>query len=374
MRRWFSEIAAAGFQQLEELSDTLRTAVNVPPHNNFQRILLSRLRFMGDVILTTPVVRRLREAYPAAEIVYLTESAFVPLLAHNPHVDEVLEFSAQWPLAQQMRFYRELRRRGFDLAIDLFGNPRTALMTWITGAKVRIGGDFRGRGKLYNFRVPPPDGEVSAIDFHLRSLQLLGLKASNKQTEIFLTPDERLWAQSFLFLQNIDPAQPVVALHPGATWPHKRWPEKYFAEVSNHLQKNGVQVVVTQGPDEAGIVQEVKRLSPAATILPVLSLRETAALQNQCNAVVANDCGIMHLAVAVGTPTIGLFGPSQKEIWFPYETTKKHLALDIPMDCRPCHKNYCPLQHTNCQNLLLPLRVIHEVMQRLSKQVSKTMG
>lgn len=341
-------------------------------NHNFQRILLSRLRFMGDVILTTPVVRRLREAYPAAEIVYLTEAAFAPLLAHNPHVDEVIAFSPQQSHAQQIRLYRHLRRRRFDLVLDLFGNPRTALMTWLTGARVRIGGDFRCRGKLYNFRVPPPNVEMSAIDFHLRSLQLLGLATTSKYTEIFLTPDERLWAQSFLFMQNIDPAKPVVALHPGATWPNKRWPEKYFAEVSNHLQKNGVQVVVTQGPGETGIVQELQRLSPAATILPVLSLRETAAIQHQCKAVVANDCGIMHLAVAVGTPTIGLFGPSQKEIWFPYEITKGHLALDIPIDCRPCHKNYCPLQHTDCQNLLPPFRVIDEVMQRLSKQAPGT--
>lgn len=329
---------------------------------------------MGDVILTTPAVRRLREAYPAAEIVYLTEAAFAPLLAHNPHVDEVIAFSAQWSHAQQIQFYRQLRRRRFDLALDLFGNPRTALMTWMTGAKVRIGGDFRGRGKMYNFRVPPPNSDLSAIDFHLRSLQLLGLEATGKHTEIFLTPDERLWAQSFLFLQNIDPAKPVVALHPGATWPNKRWPEKHFAEVSNNLQKNGVQVIVTQGPGEVGIVQEVKRLSPAATILPQLSLREIAAIQNQCKTVVANDCGIMHLAVAVGTPTIGLFGPSQKEIWFPYETANGHLAVDIAIDCRPCHKNYCPLQHTDCQNLLPPRRVVHEVMQRLSMRVPKTVA
>lgn len=339
------------------------------PARDFQRILVSRLRFLGDVLLTTPLVRRLREVFPRAEIVYLTEAAYAPLLAHNPHLDEVLAFPPHASAAAQAQFYRSLRRRRFDLAIDLFGNPRTALLTWLTGAPVRVGGDFRGRGKLYSHRVPASTGNPDAIAFHLRSLEMLGIAARDKRTEFFLMPEERLWAQSFLAMQDIDPARPLVGMHPGATWPNKRWPASHFGEVARALLAAGVQVLLTQGPQEALIVAAVKQQAPGVTVLPVLSLRETAAVQARCSAFVSNDCGILHLAVAVGTPTVGLFGPSQKEIWFPYETAKGHVAVDLTIDCRPCHKNFCPLQHLNCQKQLLPLRVLPAVWHALNQRL-----
>ncbi len=339
------------------------------PARNFQRILVSRLRFLGDVLLTTPLVRRLREVFPRAEIVYLTEAAYAPLLAHNPHLDEVLAYSPHASAAAQAQFYRGLRRRRFDLAIDLFGNPRTALLTWLTGAPVRVGGDFRGRGKLYSHRVPAAAGNPDAIAFHLRSLEMLGIAGGDKRTEFFLMPEERLWAQSFLAMQAVDPARPLVGMHPGATWPNKRWPVSHFAELAKALLAAGVQVLLTQGPQEALIVAAVQQQAPGVKVLPVLSLRETAAVLARCAAFVSNDCGILHLAVAVGTPTVGLFGPSQKEIWFPYETAKGHVAVDLTIDCRPCHKNFCPLQHLNCQKQLLPLHVLPAVWQALNQRL-----
>ncbi len=338
------------------------------PARNFQRILVSRLRFLGDVLLTTPLVRRLREVFPHAEIVYLTEAAYAPLLAHNPHLDEVLAFSPRASAAAQAQLYRSLRRRRFDLAIDLFGNPRTALLTWLTGAPVRVGGDFRGRGKLYSHRVPAAAGSPDAIAFHLRSLEMLGIAAGDKRTEFFLMPEERLWAQSFLAMQAIDPARPLVGMHPGATWPNKRWPASHFAEVAKALLAAGVQVLLTQGPQEALIVAAVQQQAPGVSVLPVLSLRETAAVLARCAAFVSNDCGILHLAVAVGTPTVGLFGPSQKEIWFPYDAAEGHVAVDLAIDCRPCHKNFCPLQHLNCQKQLLPQRVLPAVWHALKQR------
>ncbi|MDZ7269753.1 MAG: glycosyltransferase family 9 protein [candidate division KSB1 bacterium] len=354
----------ASLQSLPQTSDGPAPG----PAHRIQRILVSRLRFLGDVLLTTPVVRRLREVFPAAEIVYLTEAAYAPLLAHNPHLDEVLAFAPQAPLTAQAHFYRSLRRRRFDLVIDLFGNPRTALLSWITGAPVRVGGDFRGRGKLYSHRVPPPNGDPDAITFHLRSLEILGIAPGDRRTEVFLVPEERLWAQSFLAMQAIDPARPLVGMHPGASWPNKRWPASHFAEVAQALLQAEVQVILTQGPQEGPIVTAVKQQAPGVKVLPVLSLRETAAVLARCSAFVSNDCGILHLAVAVGTPTVGLFGPSQKEIWFPYAATHGHLALDFTIACRPCHQNVCPLQHLDCQKQLLPPRVLAAVWQALKQR------
>jgi lipopolysaccharide heptosyltransferase II len=343
-----------------------------------RRILLSRLRFMGDVILTTPLIRRLKAVFPEAKLSYLTQDTFAPLLLHNPHLDEGIPFPIRGSVAEQARVYLQLRQRRFDLAIDLFGNPRTALMTWLTGAPIRAGGDFRGRGKLYNVRVPAPSVEPHAIDFHWRSLEAVGIAKGDNRTEVFIASEEKRWAREFLNELSIDSSRPIVGLHPGATWPNKRWPEKYFAELARQLCDRNVRVLITQGPGEESIVMEVmQQISPlklpearsqAITLLPVLSLRQLASVQQEMQVFISNDCGVMHLAVAVGTPTIGLFGPSQPHIWFPYDQRDGHLALWQPIDCRPCHKNFCPLGHLDCQNKLEPERVTVAVMERLKNR------
>ena len=339
--------------------------------DRIHRILLSRLRFMGDVILTTPLIRQLKKTFPAARLNYLTQDTFAPLLLHNPNLDEVISFPPHSSLMVQARFYRQLRQRRFDLAIDLFGNPRTALMTWATGAKIRVGGDFRGRGKLYNVRVPAPPVEPNAIDFHWRSLIALDIEKGDDRTEIFMAPAEKKWARDCLNGFKIDLSRPVVGLHPGATWANKRWPEKYFAELALQLFKKDIQIIISQGPGEEAIAQEViwrisaQQRDATIVLLPVLSLRQLAGVQQQMRVFVSNDCGVMHLAVAVGTPTIGLFGPSQPPIWFPYDQAAGHLALWQPIECRPCHQNFCPLGHLDCQNKLEPERVFAAVMERL---------
>ncbi len=328
---------------------------------------------MGDVILTTPLIRRLKEAFPEAKLSYLTQDTFAPLLWHNPYLDEVIAWPVRGSFAEQWRVHYQIRQRRFDLAIDLFGNPRTALMTWLTGASIRVGGDFRGRGILYNVRVPAPATELNAIDFHWRSLEALGIDKGDNRTEIFLTEEEKEWARNFLEEMSLDMSRPVVGLHPGATWPNKRWPEKYFAELTWQLVDKNVQVLITQGPGEEKIVIEVmQQISPSlrtgsANIisLPVLNLRQLASVLKQMRVFVSNDCGVMHLAVAGGTPTVSLFGPSQPHIWFPYDLVAGHVALWHEIDCRPCHKNFCPLGHLDCQNKLLPERVATTVIERL---------
>jgi len=353
---------------------TKKVFLKIADRNNIRRILLSRLRFMGDVILTTPLIRRLKEVFPHAQLSYLTQDTFAPLLLHNPHLDEVMAFPSQGSLVAQWQAYSQLRRRRFDLAIDLFGNPRTALMTWLTGAPIRVGGDFRGRGKLYNVRVPAPAIETNAIDFHWRSLEALGITKSEPRTEIFITAQEKQSAREFLNDYHLDLARPIAGLHPGASWPNKRWPEKHFAELARRLVDHHVQVVITQGPGEEKIALDVMRQIPppqsstsrnAVILLPVLPLRQLASIQQHMRVFVSNDCGVMHLAVAAGTPTIGLFGSSQPRIWFPYHQADGHLALWHEIECRPCHKNFCPLGHLDCQNKLLPERVVAAVLERL---------
>ncbi len=344
----------------------------MPP---YRRILLSRLRFMGDVILTTPLIRQIRRLFPDAHIVYLTDERFAPLLEHNPHLNDIIPVRTAGDdnffrsVLNTTRLMAYLRRQHFDLTIDLFGNPRTALQCWITGAATRVGGDFRGRRRFYTVRVPQDNLLRTAIDFHWKSFEALGLEIGDNRTEVFVSDAEREWAKEYLSSKGVSFNQPIIGLHPGATWPNKRWPAQKFGEVAKQLIREGRQIVMTQGPNERefaeAVVQSTDGDSSQPIILDVLDLRQLAAVLAQLSVYVANDGGAMHLAVAVGTKTLGIFGPNQPEIWFPYSKEDGHLALVEQVDCRPCHKDYCPLGTLACLENLSPACVAKEILQRL---------
>lgn len=337
----------------------------IPPN---ARILLSRLRFMGDVLLTTPLIRRLREAMPAAFIAYLAEATYAPLLEHNPHLNEIIAYPpAGANLLSQLRVIHTLRARRFDLAIDLFGNPRSALLTYLSGARHRVGGDYRGRGRLFTIRIPRPAAPIDAIDFHLRSLAPFGIQGGAKTTECFLQPHELQAAAHWLRAHRLEPWQPLAALHPGATWPNKRWPLSSFLEVAKCLLAEGVQVFVSCGPGEEELAVPFRALQDRRLVAgEVLPLRLLAAVLQQCRLLISNDCGVMHLAVAVKTPTIGIFGPGEPEIWFPYPPEAGHRFFVADIECRPCHQNTCPLRTLACMHATTPSAVTRTALSLLN--------
>lgn len=321
---------------------------------------------MGDVILTTPLIRQLREAFPSAQLAYLVEDKFAPLLQHNPHLDEIITLNLSGSLAEQLTLIRKLRSYKFDLAIDLFGNPRTALLSWLSGASWRIGGDFRGRGRLYNIRLAEPTKRHHAIAFHQRSLQSIGLPAGDIRTEIYLTEAEKQAASEYLSYHGLDVQRPIVGLHPGATWPNKRWPIEHFIELAEKLLAEKVQIFVTCGPGELEHLEPFHRLAHSNLVIgEVLPLRQLAAVLMYFRLHISNDCGVMHLSAAVGTPTFGIFGPGEPDIWFPYDETAGHQVFWADIDCRPCHKDYCPLGTLACMHETRPHAVFQQAMKLL---------
>jgi predicted lipopolysaccharide heptosyltransferase III len=307
-----------------------------------ERILVSRMKFIGDVVLTTPLIRSLRDAFPGATIAYLGEKEAVSLLEHNPFLDEIIPFDFQRPvLLEQMRVVRRLRSRKFTLAIDLFGNPRTALLTYLSGARVRVGPDRKGRGALYTVRIRDDGKAKSAIEFHNQSLRALGVTPTAARTEIFLTPAEREAGHSRVE-ELAGGRRRVVGIHPGATWPAKRWLAERFAGLADALVRGGAAVVLTGGARDAGTIEEVRaaseRAHPAVLNFP---LRMLAAVIASCDVFVSNDAGPLHIAAAVGTPAVGLFGPGEENIWFPYRAEDGHRALRKDVPCHPCHLDFC---------------------------------
>lgn len=344
--------------------------------SSISRILLTRMKFIGDVILTTPVIRSVRAAFPDAYIAYMGEKEIVSLLRHNPHLDEIIHFDFTRPtVVEQTRVAWLLRKRRFDVVVDFFSNPRSALLSYASGAPMRIGKEVKGRGALYTHRIADDGKPKTAIEFHFQYVKPLGVNPVSWKTEIFLTEDERREAKIYLQWQNIDLTRPIVALHPSATWPAKMWPKERYEELARWIvARLGANVIVTAGSSDADAAEFVAQQIPQhAKVFSGLPLRQLAAILSHCAVCVTNDAGLMHIAVAVGTSTIGIFGPGEEHIWFPYvqpyyENSGAHVALRKDVSCHPCHLNVCNRAgpgYMECMQLLGVEEVFNEVKKRV---------
>lgn len=338
------------------------------------RILVSRLKFIGDIILTTPVIEVLREKFPEAYIAYLGDSIAVELLYHNPNLDEIIPYRFDLPsVSEQFRIVSLLRKRKFDVAIDLFGNPRSALAIFLSGASIRIGGRFGWRGRLYTHPVQINE-RVNAVEFHLKYLEPLGISENYRRPRIYLHDYEINEARLTLEKTGLKMDEPLVGFHIGATWPAKVWGPHNFAELARCVvsELNG-HVIITYGPGDLNYLLEFKNaVKVPVTIIEPISLRKLAGIIANCNLFVSNDAGPMHISAAVGTPTIGIFGPGEEDIWFPYAEKDGNFAIRKDVPCHPCHLDYCNLkgdEYMRCMRLINPGDVFEKI--KLSLDVNK---
>jgi len=319
-------------------------------HGAIRRVLLTRLKFIGDVVLTTPAVQAVREALPEAEIVYLAEREASSLLAHHPAINATIGFDFSRPTpGETLRVVRTLRSYRFDLAVDFFSNPRSALLCYLSGAPTRVGLDRSARRRLYTVRVRDDGRAKPAPAFHQQLLSAVGIRPTGQPPLLVATAEERLEARRVIGeLQTPQggvwaPGTPLIVMHVGGTWPAKLWGAERFAALADRAANElGARVLLSGGPRDAPTVQSVVAcVQQPVTPLGVLPLRMLAAVLAEATAVVSNDAGPMHIAAALGTPTIGLFGPGQEEIWFPYDRSLGHRALRHDVPCHPCHLNVC---------------------------------
>jgi len=304
-----------------------------------RRALVTRLRRIGDAILSLPVLDALRESFPECAIDFLAEEGPAQAALGHPAVDRVLllrpALRSLLPAPPGMLW--RLRTGGYDWVIDLYGNPRSALLAAWTGAKVRVGPARRGRRHLYTHPVPSSDEPLSAVAHHLRALEVLGLSPRPRAPRIALSDLER--ADGRARLDAVLPAgSPRVGLHPGNRWPAKRWPESRFAALARAVPRLGARVVVLGGPGEEGLAH---RVASGAPVLAGLPLRASWSVIAALDALVTVDGSPIHAGPAVGTPTVGILGPTEPEIWFPYGAGDGHQLLSREIWCRPCHRHEC---------------------------------
>ncbi|MBN1893521.1 glycosyltransferase family 9 protein, partial [bacterium] len=223
------------------------------------RILVIKLRAIGDVVLSTAVLPNIRKAYPSAAVHFLTERASAPVLEHHPDVDRILVLPGRGSgIARAADFYRGLMREKYDLVFDLFGNPRSAFLTLLSGAPARVGFSFRGRGHAYNIRVEPRGDRVHEVEFNLDALRAVDIPVTAKEPRMAVTQRGLETMDAWLEQTGIRGAF-CVAMHVWGSWPAKRWEIRRFSELADLLiQKYQAAVIWTWGPGEEAYAREAR--------------------------------------------------------------------------------------------------------------------
>ena len=315
----------------------------LPPVGAPRRILVSRLRRIGDAILSLPLVDALHERFPDAVIDYLAEAEPAQAAIGHPAVTTVHQAPSKggWILPAPWAILRALRRANYDWVIDLYGNPRSALLAAWTGAPIRVGPTRRGRRHLYSHLLPVVREPISAVAHHLLALQALGIDASPRAPRLHLSELEA--AEGRAILLDLLPSGPRVGLHVGNRWSAKRWPEERFAALIRLLSRSGIRAVVLAGPGEGELAKRVAMSGPSGgtPLLAGLPLRRYWSVVAALDVLVTNDGSPLHSGPALGVPTVGILGPTVPEIWFPYDPRDGHQLLCKEIWCRPCHRHEC---------------------------------
>lgn len=318
---------------------------------NFRNILVIKLRYLGDVLLATPVITQLRRAFPQAKITMLVNRGTEQMVQGHPALDDVL-IAEKEGIASQAAFCLALRRRGFDGVIDLTDGDRAAMLSWATGAPVRIGfnQEQRWRGMVYTTIAAPSAEDVHRIERDLSSLRALGIVPEPGLPVLSLSREEEEAGQRILAdCGMVLGRSPLVMLQPGARYWFKAWPVERFAELADRLSaEKDCRILIGGSSQECHLAEALQRMAktPVVALAGRVRLLEYAAVLKQCVLFVGNDNGPMHMAAALDVPTVALFGSSNPREWGPRQ--RRVQVLYKGLDCRSCFHPTCQRGELNC--------------------------
>jgi len=319
------------------------------------RILVVKLSSIGDVVMATPTARALRRRFPRATIEWLVEAKSAEVVLGNPHLDAVHVLDRRrWHVLVRRGMYGQvlldvgrfllwLRKRRYDIAIDLQGLFRSAVFTLASGARMRVGSRRSREGSFLalTHRVEPRPRTSRAGEHYLYLLTPLGVGTCDCDLEVAVSPDDYVFARSLLEENGI--SSRFAALCPATTRPQKHWTERGFAQTADLLESRlGLPSVILGSAADVGLAQRISKLAahPPAIIAGKTSLKQAAALLAQATLVVTVDNGPLHLAVAMKRPVVGLFGPTPSER---YRDEPGVMIVRHDCRCSPCRtRPACP--------------------------------
>ncbi|MBU1077070.1 MAG: glycosyltransferase family 9 protein [Spirochaetes bacterium] len=317
------------------------------------KILIIRLKPIGDTILISPVFRNLKKLYPQCEIDLIIYPFAYDAIKNNPHVDKIIILKRS--LLPKLVFYFRSFFKYYHVIIDYINNPTSTMIALFTHAKVKIGNRTK-RNFFYNFRIRSDKREYSSIRC-LRLLEPLGLKdMKDHLPEMFLDEKDRITADRLLIGLKIK--DPIIAIFVSAKYPTRQYTSENFARLGELIiNKANQNVLFLFGKDDNGSLYTVQRLlihqKNVFFISPQITIGELGALLSKARYLITNDTGPKHMATALGVPTLTIFGATDDQIWN-LPDTKKNPVIRKKLSCAPCNKLTCPLGTLACMKDLAP--------------------
>lgn len=309
-------------------------------------ILVIKTCCIGDVLMATPTLAALRQAFPESVISLVVGSWSRAAVEGNPDVDEIIDCGniaggRSLAIGEYSRLVRLLRKRRFDCCFALERSPLLTAIPWLAGIPVRIGLDSSGRGFSLTLRVPVVDRRHEA-ELYLDTLRKIGYEPQGPRLRFFPSAQDHSVAGRVLAPLGTAPLVAMLpggGVNPGMNLLAKRWPPERYAAIADRLTALGYKVLVIGALSDGDVVDAVKRRmrSDATVLVGQLSLGELGAVLNRCRLALANDSGPMHLAAAVGTPVVAIFGPSDPAVYGPYGQEGAVARSDL--ECSPCFKH-----------------------------------
>ena len=310
-----------------------------------ERLLVVRLRSIGDTVLSTPSLYALKRFLPNVTVDLVLEDWVAPVLDGFPHVDNIITLQ-RGSTASRARVARRLRANKYDVVYNLHGGSTSTLLTRATGAKHRVGYDTYQYARLHNHIAPSSASlwkrdKTHSVEQQLGLLGWTGVPVSDRPpTQLNVTAAAVANIATRLEKAGLDKSAFVV-IHPAAAFDTKQWAAEKFAQVADELAVRGLAVVVIAATKELQVVAEFgKKIKTPFAFLNNSSLPEITALLDRARLFVGNDSGIAHMAAAVGTPAVVIFGSSNIAHWRPWARTPAEIVLE-EMECQPCHGYYC---------------------------------
>jgi heptosyltransferase-2 len=345
-----------------------------------EKILVIRLSSLGDVILTTPVLRTLKDRFPQSDIYFLTKARYGDVLKADPRISSLIELDAEGKhkgFSGFMRLVSELRLKDFDLLVDLHANLRSFLLRHLVKSRIKLKYNSQ---RLLRFMMVHFKSATSrvlhTVDSYLEVLGKIDVQAQDKQPRIFLSPEGVSLSEHFLLERGVVKDDIIVGVHPGAKWQTKRWDESKFNLVCKEvIRKFNCKVLLFGDSGEEKLVENVKEGLPKEGVLEAtgLPLGRMMSLIKRCDCLITNDSGPMHVASALQVPVVAIFGPTHPRLGFA-PVGSENAVLCAHVECSPCSlhgEKKCSKKSRFCMDLIEPGMVV-EAVEGLLKENKST--
>lgn len=312
--------------------------------NDIRRVLLIRLRSIGDTVLATPSIDALRRFLPDSEIDILVEDWVAPLLAEHPSLHNIVSFE-RGSLGARARVAHEIRSRRYDVVYNLHGGTTATFLTRATGARHRVGYASYQYSQLHNHQAPSPlllwgQQKTHSVEQQLALLGWTGVPVTHRPpTHLAITRDAAERVTQLLETANLSD-RTFALMHPAAAFATKQWPASSFGQVVDFLAGKGIVTAAIAGPSQTTVLNDLITAANSHVVAFDLSLPEVSALAARARLFVGNDSGIAHIATAVRTPSVVIFGSSNIAHWRPWNTAPAEVVFE-EMPCQPCHGYFC---------------------------------